>query len=50
MSEALEILGVACLVAFAYIVWPPLVLAVVGVTLLVAGFALDGVTLRRGDR
>lgn len=50
MSEALECLGVACLAVFAYFVWPPLALAVVGVALLIAGVALDGVKLRRGDR
>ena len=50
MSEALESLGVVCLIAFAYFVWPPLALLPLGLTLLVAGFVLDGVTLRRSNR
>lgn len=47
MSEALEILGAASLAFFAYLVWPPLLFLVLGAVLLVAGFALDGVKIRR---
>jgi hypothetical protein len=49
VSEVLEILGVLCLIALAYVVWPPLVLLPIGVTLLVAGVALDGLALRKKD-
>lgn len=47
MSEVLEALGAASLVVFAYLVWPPLAFLALGVGLLVAGFALDGVRIRR---
>jgi CHASE2 domain-containing sensor protein len=33
LNNALEAIGFLCLVAFAYLVWPPLVLAVGGVLL-----------------
>lgn len=36
VSALLQLVGLACLAAFLWIVWPPLVLAVVGVAL-VAG-------------
>jgi hypothetical protein len=43
VSETLEILGLLCLAAFCYILWPPLALIPIGLGLIVAGIALDGV-------
>lgn len=47
MSEALEALGVLCIIAFCFAVWPPLALMPAGVALIVAGFALDGIVIGR---
>jgi hypothetical protein len=38
LTTALDLLGVACLTAFAYELWPPLVLLVVGVAALLASW------------
>lgn len=45
MSEALELLGIALLIAFAWLCWPPAALLVAGVALIVIGTSLDGVKL-----
>lgn len=50
MSEALEILGLAVLALFLYIVWPPLTLLALSAGLIVAGLALDGFSLRKGGK
>lgn len=34
LTTALELLGVTCLAAFAWFIWPPLTLCVLGVALL----------------
>jgi predicted membrane metal-binding protein len=47
MSEVIEVVGVLCVAAFFYLVWPPLALLVVGLALLVGGLALDGVSVSR---
>lgn len=43
MSEVLELLGMACLVFFAYLMFPPSALVVGGAFLFIIGLALDGV-------
>lgn len=47
MSDVLELLGVACLVAFAVLLWWPSALLVTGFYLLVASFGLHGAAGRR---
>ena len=44
LSKLLELLGVACFFVFAYLLWPPATLVVLGVVLLFAGYALAGVS------
>lgn len=39
VTTVLDLLGVVCLAVFAWFVWPPAVLAVVGVALLAVSFA-----------
>lgn len=41
MPEFLQIVGAILLCAFMYFIWPPLVLASVGLFLLAAGWALE---------
>ena len=36
LTSLLDLAGAACLVAFAYFVWPPVALAAAGVLLLIA--------------
>ena len=36
LNTALEVAGLVCIAAFAFLVWPPAVLLVVGVVLVVA--------------
>jgi hypothetical protein len=38
LTDVLDILGVVSLAVFAFLIWPPLVFAVIGVILLVASF------------
>jgi hypothetical protein len=38
MSAAVEIVGVACLAAFAFFVWPPACLLVVGAAILLGSW------------
>lgn len=37
-SDILEVLGLLCLIAFAFIIWWPLAIAVTGVSLLAVSF------------
>lgn len=39
LTTALDILGIGCLVAFALIVWPPLILPITALTLLGLSYA-----------
>jgi 1,4-dihydroxy-2-naphthoate octaprenyltransferase len=39
---ALELLGIACLSVFAWFVWPPAALLVVGLASIVIGYVQDG--------
>lgn len=39
MTDVLEALGVTCLAGFAALVWPPAVLLVIGVALLLLGWS-----------
>lgn len=40
LDELLEVLGLLCLVAFAFCIWPPAALLVAGVGFLIVGWAL----------
>jgi hypothetical protein len=44
ITDVLEVLGVLCLVAFAFLIWPPAAIAVGGVALIAASFFIT----RRG--
>ena len=48
MTTALDLLGVLCFAALAFMVWPPAALGVLGVAALVASYALEHGGIRRG--
>ncbi len=41
LSDFLDLLGVLCLAVLAFLVWPPAALGVVGVSALVASWAME---------
>lgn len=43
MTTTLEVLGVLCVAAFAWFVWPPAALLVLGVALLLISWVRSGV-------
>lgn len=45
LSKMLELLGALCFLAFAYIVWPPAALALLGVLLVFAGYLASGIRI-----
>lgn len=45
LSKTLELLGAACFLTFAYIVWPPAALALLGLILCFAGYLTSGVRI-----
>lgn len=49
-STIVDLLGVACLAAFAWFVWPPLPLAVAGVALLAGSFAASRTPKAEGTK
>lgn len=49
-TTLLEVLGVLCLAFFAFSVWPPACLLVVGVAALGMSWAEQGYPSRRGER
>lgn len=41
LSDFLDLLGVVCLAALAFLVWPPAALGVIGVSALVASWSME---------
>lgn len=48
-TDAFDLLGAACLALFAFAIWPPLTLLVVGVATLVASRSQEIARATRGD-
>ena len=46
----MELAGIGCLIAFAWFIWPPAALLVLGVALIVIGMSFDGVEMHLGRR
>ena len=50
MTTILDLLGALLMVAFAFIVWPPLALLIGGAVLLLASWRIEGGRVRRIGR